>query len=191
MSKVTCQDRIQRLRDDLIPAADKLCSLIDDFGSDGSAPSPDNTQLLVDLEKLQSEADGFRSGVEKWFSNSAFADSNTFDENLRHSRHEARNQLNHLFGIVQLIQMSAPPEIGEQTPNIIVALETCLALISGSAQIIEPADEPAPVSTTPQDPVSTKSTGGTLLVADDDPRAQGKLVLSILQLHLEITDRPW
>ena len=168
MSKVTGQDRIQELREDLIPAADQLCSLITDFGSNGSAPSPDNSQLLVDLEKLCSEADGFRSGVEKWFSDCAFSDSDTFDENLRHARHEARNQLNHLFGIVQLIQMSAPPEIGEQTPDIIVALETCLALVSTTAQIIEPADEPAPVSTTPQDPVSTKSTGGTLLVADDD-----------------------
>lgn len=168
MPKVTGQDRIQRLREDLIPAADQLRSLINDFGSNGPAPSPDDSQLLVDLEKLRSEADGFRSGVEKWFGDSAFTDSNTFEENLRHGRHEARNQLNHLFGIVQLIQMSAPPEISEQTPDIIVALETCLALVSGSAQIIEPADEPAPVSTTPQDPVSTKPNGGTLLVADDD-----------------------
>jgi len=165
MSKVSGQDRIQRLRKDLIPAADQLCLLIEDFGSNGASPKPNDSQLIADLLKLRTEADTFRSSIENWFSDTAFTDNDTFEENLRHARHEASNRLNHLFGIVQLIQMSpSSTKISTQTPDIIVALETCLAMVS----IIAPAEEPSQVSSANLESASSGSAGGTLLVADDD-----------------------
>ncbi len=167
MANAAGQERIQRLREDLVPAADQLCCLIHDFGSNGSSPHDDDSQLIEDLAKLKKGADSFRSGVEDWFSDDAFADDLSFEETLRHARHEARNRLNHLFGIVQLIQMSSPaPEIGRQVPDLVVALETCLAMVSGTAQIVAPAEDPSP-SAPPEISVPHESSG-TLLVADDD-----------------------
>ncbi|MBP83284.1 MAG: hypothetical protein CMO61_05490 [Verrucomicrobiales bacterium] len=170
MTNVTGQDRIKRLREDLIPAADHLCRLIHDFGSNGTSLLVEDVQLIADLEKLKSQADTFRNGIEDWFNDGAVWGTEDFEKNLSHARHEARNGLNHLFGIIQLIQMAAlPDEIGKKSSEIIAALETCLAAVSGTAQIIEPAISSISSITAESAPKSSeRSSRGTLLVADDD-----------------------
>ena len=170
MTKVTGQDRIKRLREDLIPAADHLCSLIHDFVSTGASLTAGDTQLVADLKKLKNQADSFRIRVEDWFSDEAILGTGDFEKNLTHARHDARNGLNPLFGIIQLIQMADPSnEISKKSPAIIAALENYLALISGAAQIIEPAFSSGSSATAEAAPESSeRSSQGTLLVADDD-----------------------
>lgn len=170
MTNVTGQDRIKRLREDLIPAADHLCCLIHDFVSTGACLTGEDAQLVADLEKLKNQADTFKNGVADWFSDEAVLGTGDFEKNLSHARHDARNGLNHLFGIIQLIQMAAPSgEIGKKSPAIIAALENCLAVISGTAQIVEPAFSSSSSNTADSATDSSeRSLQGTLLVADDD-----------------------
>mgnify|MGYP003632969672 CR=1 FL=1 len=174
MSNPSGQERILRLREDLIPAADQLYCLITDFGNSGSTPDPSDTQLIEDLAKLKAETEKFRSGIDEWFNQEAFASKDTFEDTLRHARHEARNCLNHLFGTIQLIQMaSTSSEITTRSPGIIAALETCLGMVAGTAQIVPSSREATPEKRiAPPPPVPTEGetvqNKGTLLIADDD-----------------------
>lgn len=92
---------------------------------------------------------------------------------LRSIRHDARNRLNHLFGIAQLIRIGGPPvEVGALIDEGVACLEICLAAIgripAGSEAPQPPADPTA--SAPPPSPVSTPPGEGlgSLLIADDD-----------------------
>ena len=139
MSIKTFQHSLQVLRSELIPAADRLCRLVEDLGSNvpDGVPGEDAEQFSWDLEKLQKEAPAFREGIEEWFADAHFKEGESADV-MRKSRHDARNQLNHLFGTIQLMQMlPCSPDFIERSREIVGVLESCLSLVSGSAAIAE------------------------------------------------------
>ncbi|MEM9017351.1 MAG: response regulator, partial [Verrucomicrobiota bacterium] len=124
-------------------------------------------QVKSDLSKLQQDAKAFVEGIEEWFGALRNKNAHRDEEHLRRARHEARNQLNHLFGIVQLLQMaSLPPEILDRMREAIGMLEECLALVAGTAE--PPVLDRASSASESLIPPSAKN-GGLILVADDDP----------------------
>ncbi|MCG8601611.1 MAG: response regulator [Verrucomicrobiales bacterium] len=168
MSLAASQNSLQILRGELIPAADRLCHLVEKLGMDApdGVPEADAEQFSRDLKKLHNEAPAFRSGIAQWFGEDVSTDSR-FSAALRKSRHDARNQLNHLFGTIQLMQMfPCPPEFLDRSREIVGVLESCLALVSGTAAIAEESEEPPEASHLPCEPGES---AGIILVADDDP----------------------
>lgn len=132
-------------------------------------------QLLSDAAKLGTQAERFEGELDAWFPISSTDPSDA--ASLRSARHDARNHLNHLFGVTQLIQMTATePELLTRAGDIASRLETCLSLVTqaGTDVVNPPASSPRPwqtaaasarPGTTSDGAVST----GRLLVADDDP----------------------
>lgn len=168
MSITTFQHSLQVLRGKLISAADRLCRLVEDLGSNvpDGVPGEDAEQFSWDLEKLQKEAPAFREGIEEWFADAHFKEGESADV-MRKSRHDARNQLNHLFGTIQLMQMlPCAPDFIARSREIVGVLESCLSLVSGSAAIAEEKEEQPEAATIPCEP---SGSAGTILVADDDP----------------------
>ncbi|MEX2580977.1 MAG: response regulator [Verrucomicrobiales bacterium] len=158
-------DWLEDLREELHPAGDKLCSLIADLAAPEASEA--GTQLSLDLEKLRAEGETFREELDKWFpADIDRRDPAAFETAMRSARHDARNRLNHLFGVVQLIQLApCPPETLEKTRELMAHLEVCLAAVSRTAPEIE-SEAPPPLS-----PADSELAGaaGYLLVADDDP----------------------
>ena len=167
MPSATVQSSIDRLRSELDPAADRLCRLVEELG-DGlprNVGGEDNQQFQADLDKLGREAPAFREGVKAWFDPSLFESEKETEALLRNSRHEARNQLNHLFGVVQLMQMApCPPDFLDRTREIVTVLESCLSLVAGTATAAQSSD-PLPVAHSACKPGEFL---GEILVADDD-----------------------
>ncbi len=174
------QERILRLREELIPATGHLCQLISEIGANGSTPGPEDPELIKDLGKLQSAADRFKNGISEWFSDETFDTKDPFEEILRHSRHEARNCLNHLFGIIQLIQMSSgSDDLTDKSSQVIAALETCLSTVAGASTDSSQPSMPAPAPSVEEIPAGSS---GTLLIADDDPE-NGAILERLLKPH--------
>lgn len=159
---------IQQLRADLDPAADRLCHLVSKLEAGETAGhEADRKQFESDLARLQEGAPAFREGIEEWFNEETFSASDDPESLLRYGRHEARNRLNHLFGIVQLMQMMpCQPEFLDRLGQLIGVLESCLSLIAGAALPVEADEEDTAAPTLPCEPGSESA---EILVADDDP----------------------
>lgn len=148
---------------------------IQDFSEWLMAKGGSGEQLLNDAAKLGAQAERFEGGLDTWFP----INSNDLSDvsSLRSARHDARNHLNHLFGVTQLIQMTATePELLARAGDIASRLESCLSLVTQAGTDV--ADPPAASSRTWQRTAAyarreTTSDGalstGRLLVADDDP----------------------
>lgn len=132
-------------------------------------------QLMSDAAKLGKQAERFEGELDTWFPIGATDPSDVIS--LRSARHDARNHLNHLFGVTQLIQMTASePELLARIGNIASRLEACLSLVTraGSDAEYPEATSPGPrQQNTSSALAGTPSEGngptGRLLVADDDP----------------------
>ncbi|MAS94165.1 MAG: hypothetical protein CMO55_13295 [Verrucomicrobiales bacterium] len=131
MSEITVVEVFGKIRDRLDPAADRLCELADSFPSlDSDSPA----QLEKDLHQIAVNACGFRDQLDTWFPREIEV-SDDFDssDHLRSGRHDARNQLNRLFGVAQLIRISTPPEpIFSLTESLLEHLESCLSIVAES-----------------------------------------------------------
>lgn len=163
------QSRIHQLRSELDPAAERLCRLVSGLAESvpGDEGTRESRQFRLDLEKLSEAAPDFRASLDTWFDGDAFASAEDPEALLRSSRHEARNRLNHLFGIVQLMQINpGPPGSADRMREILDVLESCLALVAGTAGGLEVRAEPADAA----DPACEEGgSAGHILVADDDP----------------------
>lgn len=152
------------IRRELTPAAGELCSIAKSLVS---LHEDKNDALGRDLAKFQSEASTFLGELPLWFPDSILNDEvNTQGrERLKSARHDARNRLNHLFGIIQLIRLGDPPgTILHLSGESIRCLEKCLAAVSGIIPD-EAADVPAAL---PSAPSTVPGSAGYLLIADDD-----------------------
>lgn len=159
---------IEKVRKEIRPAAADLAERIDALHAkiDGQgATVPD--QLRQDADKLREDAGALSREIDRWFPPAAELDPGTdLDELVRNSRHDARNQLNHLFGVVQLVQMTGSPEGCEDIlRDISSELQRCLSIVSQKASesasvVAHRSGESIPI-------VSRES--GLLLIADDDP----------------------
>ncbi len=155
---------VAAIRTALEPLAAELC---EKAGVLASSNSGKDAVLDRDLAKLLSESSTFLSELPLWFPDDAEHSSEEISENrLRSSRHDARNRLNHLFGIIQLIRMGYPPApVLESSIEVVALLESCLKALSHQTDSDNSAGSAHPQSvTTSRDPGSA----GHLLVADDD-----------------------
>ncbi len=85
-------------------------------------------------------------------------------------RHDGRNRLNHLFGLLQLVRLGEPPAaLGETLDAVAASLEQCLEALSadpGAGPPEQGADAEAECDKVAE---PAEEDAGTLLVADDDP----------------------
>lgn len=123
------------------------------------------TPLRRDLAKFAHEAGLLEEEVTAWF---PVGSAPSPAGELRAHRHDARNRLNHLFGLAQLIRISDPaPELGRALDEAVAALEACLAALS---RIGETAGTSAPeTAVDASESWVEPGSAGTLLIADDDP----------------------
>ncbi len=170
MPKIGEKEWLLELRVELDPAAEKLCELAGAISSGKFECSPGALDAIkADIQKLKEESDLFREELATWFCTEEEIDVATFRTKMRKSRHDARNRLNHLFGAVQLIEMSSTdPNLSSMILTIVAQLEVCLSLIDRTQ------DEPvsgkfAPINSAYEVVISDEAIGSKILVADDDP----------------------
>ncbi len=169
MSSVTSQAILSLLFRDLGPAADALAHLIDELTE--TVPGADvDEQITQDILKLKDEASAFRRDVKEWCGAPYEGEKDQFEGYMRHSRHELRNRLNHLFGVIQLVQMMPPtPGFAAKCVEIVSGLEICLSYVAGTSKATQEAASKAEqqphVLPPPCEPGETR---GRLLIADDD-----------------------
>ncbi|MDF2376936.1 MAG: response regulator [Verrucomicrobiales bacterium] len=179
MSSVTSQAILSLLFRDLGPAADKLAQLIRELAE--TIPQEElKGQIANDIAKLNEEAAGFQTDVKEWCGEPFKGEKDEFEAYMRHSRHEVRNRLNHLFGVIQLVQMMPPsPAFAEKCVEIVGSLETCLSFVAGTSKAAKEAASKAEqephVLPPPCEPGETR---GRLLIADDDE--ENRLILDRL-----------
>jgi adenylate cyclase len=153
-------------RQNLASAAERLCRVTDRLAA--LYPATDDI-LGRDLGNFKNEAALFQSEIPGWFPVSSRLPDHTRDEQerLREARHDARNRLNHLFGIIQLIRLGKPPvTLLHLSSEAVRSLEACLAAITAMTpeQLPEP-DLPPPATAVA---MLTPGSAGHLLIADDD-----------------------
>jgi class 3 adenylate cyclase len=148
---------------ELIPVAEQLCALAAEMAS---LSAEDNELLRIDLAKFSHEAEIFRQELPGWFAERAKEEEDeAFTHRLRAARHDARNRLNHLFGIIQLIRIgNPPPAVIEASGPVIQSLEECLLALDRIVAI-EPTGAQAVVTGTSD---IAPGSAGFLLIADDD-----------------------
>lgn len=165
MAETEVPNPFEELGDEIFPAAEKLRALVGEF-SDLLGDDPEE-QLKTDVEKLRFEAAKFGEQLDGWFPvNLEDRHTPEFDAAVRAARHDARNRLNHLFGIAQLIQLEGnPPAAKEKSGEIMEHLEVCLGLVS---RPLGEAPAPKP-KVAVENGNGSSGESGYLLVADDDP----------------------
>jgi len=179
MSISTGQETLARLRRELLPEAERLRDLAAELGEDESPTDDEEASEGVrrDLAKLAKEAAQFHADVRERLDPSAFASGEDFETEMRSVRHDLRNRLNHLFGVIQLVQLApCRSEIVEKSRDVLALLESCLSLVAGTATLSRP-EAPEPPAAPHLEPGEET---GHLLVADDDAENR-----SILQRLLE------
>lgn len=152
-------------RHELAAAVDELCRVAARLAS---LYGPKEDILGRDLGNFKNEAALFQSEIPEWFP-LPFKSSVTPGERerLRSARHDARNRLNHLFGIIQLIRLGKPPvTLLHLSSEAVRSLEACLAAITA----MTPGHDSEPELPTPAAAVAmlTPGSAGHLLIADDD-----------------------
>jgi len=142
MSSVTSQAILSLLYRDLGPASETLGRLIGDLSE--TLPEEDlSGQIEEDITKLEEEALAFQTDVKEWCGGPYKGQRDSFEGYMRHSRHEVRNRLNHLFGVIQLVQMMPPtPAFAEKCVEIVTALESCLSFVAGTSRAANPHFSP-------------------------------------------------
>ncbi|MEM7697232.1 MAG: response regulator [Verrucomicrobiota bacterium] len=180
MPVLTEDATLTQLQESLIPAAETLRLEIEGFHAE-TVTFPEEEaprQFWVDLEKLLHEACVFEEFLADRFSEeTSGADASRY-RSLRSLRHDARNQLNHLFGLVQLLQITAPtPEVISPIGPISEQLEVCLKLLSDAkpqqnGANVEAAEEAVLISSESTTAVvaiaEEVAEASHILIADDD-----------------------
>ncbi len=154
-------DLFKKVREEILPAAGSMRALIGKLASALQKSSSASEQTLADSEKLIEDAASFENDLDIWF-----PESPGDDVKLRSSRHDSRNRLNHLFGIIQLLQFA--PEAEDHAPLIAEVsreLENCLRIVSQQRD-----DSPEASPRDPAPPAQAQpSEAALILIADDDP----------------------
>ena len=168
------KELIEKVRREILPGAVSLKTLIEELSSKIRASGAASDQTLTDVDKLAGDAGTFQSDVDVWFPENPGA-----EVKLRSSRHDSRNRLNHLFGIIQLLQFAPEAEAhAELISRVASELEQCLGIVS--QQKVENEEEHAAAAAPKTDRSKTTAAvaaGGEfsgsedtalILIADDD-----------------------
>ena len=165
MIKETEQE-MNQIREALIPAADDLRS--------ASKTVPISRefaeQTRTDLKKIRTYAKDFRTDVNRLFpAHLDLSREAEPAERLKKARHDAKNRLNHLFNLVQLLGISEDyPHLTDSLGKLSLQMNRCLAIVSGNTQAaVSPSPDAAPIA--PQvDEIDKHPHPGVVLIADDD-----------------------
>jgi len=155
-----------KIRREIIPAAGELSRRVESWCLTVEEESGDvPEQLRFDAAKLQDEAHAFVRQIEQWFPAQLGNDADS-EALLRSARHDARNRLNHLFGVLQLIRITPEgTQFSEAIEVLSHLLEDCLRIVSQqlpeSPHVVARPENGSLVGLA-TDP------GGRLLIADDD-----------------------
>lgn len=132
---------------------------------------PKDDILGRDLENFKDEALLFRSEIPVWFPPTpppSPAPPSEVEETLRSARHDARNRLNHLFGIIQLIRLGKPPvTLLHLSSEAVRWLEKCLSAVTAMTPEHESETEALSLAA-PDGAAPPAGSAGHLLIADDD-----------------------
>ncbi|MDF1741693.1 MAG: response regulator [Verrucomicrobiales bacterium] len=171
VSKSGEKEWLLELRIELDPAAAKLCELAQSISKCEFDSSPESVAAIkADIKKLVAESKLFHDDLASWFCTEEEIDPETFRTRMRKSRHDARNRLNHLFGAVQLIEMSCTDAVlSGMILDMVAQLEVCLSLVDRTQEEPIPGKF-APIGSSAYEVViSDEAIGSKILVADDDP----------------------
>lgn len=116
--------------------------------------------VVWDLETFARTAASLEDDLATWLRDHC----DTGDEAWRSFRHDSRNRLNQLFGLVQLMRLAAPPgPLPALLKEVMPCLESCVAALRDR--------EPGPDKSTPtlvRPTAGSPPEAGYLLIADDD-----------------------
>lgn len=161
MPQEPIQLEIGKIRDSLLPIATLARETADEIPL-----GPDFDDLTCsDIGKLKSLATGFCEEIDSFFpapSDLSGSEENTF---LRKSKHDARNRLNQLFNLVQLLRIGSDCDrLTDHLAPLSERLDRCLAAIDGTPSDItdDPEPPPPPCALTPH------PHPGVILIADDN-----------------------
>lgn len=132
---------------------------------------PKDDILGRDLKNFKDEALLFQSEVPVWFPTASPPSPAPSEqpETLRSARHDARNRLNHLFGIIQLIRLGKPPvTLLHLSSEAVRLLEKCLSAISVMTPEHDESGGDALFLSAPDEATLPAGSAGHLLIADDD-----------------------
>lgn len=133
MIKETEQE-ISRIRAALLPAANDLIVVAKELPS-----ATDFTeQTRADLDKIRSYTQTFYEDSDRLFpEKSDLSNEPDPTERLKKSRHDARNRLNHLFNLVQLLAISEDfPKVSEALGKVSTQLDRCLKILASQLTVI-------------------------------------------------------
>ena len=157
------EQEMTRIREALLPAADVLKSVANSIPLNPSF----NKETRVDLEKINTSAEAFRREADILFpAGINLANEADPGERLKKARHDARNRLNPLFNLVQLLGISEDfPNISEGLGNLTAHMEQCLKILSSNqmAPVPATASNPAPLAKE----IERHPNPGVVLIVDD------------------------
>ncbi len=164
-------EEFRRVRRVLIPCADSLGE------ATGRLPrSPDfEEQTRLDLEAIRRSAERFRAEIEVLFPDHGGAGSAA--RGLRESRHDARNLLNSVFGLAQVLQISRDyPRMESALQEVLDFAEKCRVGLEGreDAHLAEEAVVEGAIQTGTEG----RPRPGRILIVDD--REENRVLLARL-----------
>lgn len=161
MPKEPIQLEIENVRENLIPIAALARETADEIPLE--ADFDDLT--CSDIEKLKSLATAFWRDIDSFFPDKLDLPGDELSHFLRKSKHDARNRLNQLFNLVQLLRIGGDCDrlTGHLDP-LSEYLDRCLAAIEVTTPDIAGHTEPPP----PPCALTPHPHPGVILIADDN-----------------------
>jgi adenylate cyclase len=172
------------LRLELIGPIQALANHAELLSQDADGQRPD--EYLADVLKLRQAADGFLTLAAGLLTIGEEATATDLHERLRRARHDLGNRLNHIVGMVQLLQLTEDAHFGGFDPDLVRMHSLCREcearlLRQGSQESHDPHAPPrSPEKVAEIARIVSEANGlceaqpagaltGSVLIADDDP----------------------
>ncbi|MDF1753246.1 MAG: response regulator [Verrucomicrobiales bacterium] len=155
-------DEISRIREALVPASLELKVAAEEIPLNPEFAE----QTRLDIEKIHQFAQEFRGDLNQFFPIAPdLSEEKEPGEFLKKSRHDARNRLNHLFNLIQLLYLTEDFDaIKPALEKFSERLDICLELLSDNPTFPASIPVPPPAAAT----LERHQHPGVILIADDD-----------------------
>ncbi len=167
MNKQILQE-ISHIREALLPLSDQLRA------ASWTLPIDENfaDQTTADLEKIREYASSFAQDVLLFFPENPDLSQDTIPGDLiKKARHDARNRLNHLFNLVQLLALSEDyRHIVTPLNQLTMLLDKCVMALGSDYNVDIASSTLRPVT-----PLKVHPHPGVVLIADDKPENRNLL----------------
>jgi adenylate cyclase len=162
MSHEPIQLEIEKIRGARIPIA----SLARETADEMPIRTDFDELTCSDIEKLQSLARGFCRDIDSFFPDDLDLPADQQNDFLRKSKHDARNRLNQLFNLVQLLRIGNDCDrLTDHLDPLSECLDRCLAALDGAKPGSTDNPEPPPP---PPCALTPHPHPGVILIADDN-----------------------